>query len=283
MSISVVIPYFNAQAVITDALESVVVQSPPPHQIICVNDGSTDESEAVVKAFAKQYPQLSWVHISQKNKGLGAARNAALSQVTGDYIAWLDADDAYAAEAFSHLEQYKKDNPIWVAWAAWEWNGDASYRKRFWRPSPTLNDLLVGGNPFLPSATMLHTETARTFPFTENRSMHGAEDLDLWIRLLHAGISPVQLDLRLTKYRIHSSAMSQDLEQHFRNILKVLDTYELDPRFKRKAIQRKYYEMARVLQRRGDHQRAAVYYAKSESKSLKTFILRMMNGVGVKV
>ncbi len=283
MTVSIVIPYFNAAHIVLDTLKSVVAQSQPPHQIICVNDGSTDHSERVVKQFTEQHPNLNWIHISQGNKGLGAARNAALPEVTGEYIAWLDADDTYNPDTLSHISKHHQSGAKWLTWAAWEWDGKKSFRKRFWRICTSVSDMLLNGNPFLPSATMLKTKIAQTFPFCENRNMHGAEDIDLWIRLMRANILPIQINQRLTNYRIHAEGMSQHLEKHLQSIKNVIDVYNIDAHTKEKALYRKYYEMARVSQRRGDHKQASTYYIKSQANSLKGLLLKLTNYLKLRI
>lgn len=283
MKISVVIPYYNAENVIVDALKSVVTQSPSAHQIICVNDGSTDQSEKQIQSFIKQHPHENWILISQENKGLGAARNAALKAASGDYVAWLDADDAYQDLAFTTLNAMILDQPHWVTWQALEWDGLQGHRSRFWRNSNTLDDLLIHGNPFLPSAAMLRRDIALEFPHTENRDMHGAEDLDLWIRLMTNGFSPLQIDRVLTKYRIHSGSMSQNLEHHMKCSLAVLDAHNINDTLKKMAIKRKYYELARVSQRQGNHKSASHYYRLCEKQTFKVYALRFANVLGLKI
>jgi glycosyltransferase involved in cell wall biosynthesis len=89
-SVSVVIPAYNAAEFLAEALESVLAQTRPAREIVVVDDGSTDDTAAVASRYA---PRVTV--ISQRNKGESAARNLALSQVSGDWVAWLDADDIW--------------------------------------------------------------------------------------------------------------------------------------------------------------------------------------------
>jgi glycosyltransferase involved in cell wall biosynthesis len=87
-SVSVVIPTYNYGRFIRDALSSVLAQTRSPAEIIVVDDGSTDETAAVVAAFGNAVR-----YIRQDNAGVCAARNLGVSESTSELIAFLDADD----------------------------------------------------------------------------------------------------------------------------------------------------------------------------------------------
>jgi glycosyltransferase involved in cell wall biosynthesis len=90
-TVSVVIPVFNGERYLADAIASVLTQSLPPRHVIVVDDGSTDGSVAVARNFGAAV-QI----IQQPNAGAGAARNAALSLVDTGFLAFLDADDTWS-------------------------------------------------------------------------------------------------------------------------------------------------------------------------------------------
>lgn len=93
---SVVVPCHNGRETIVEALESVLAQSTPPCEIVVVDDGSTDDSSEIVK---RRFPEVRILR--QRNQGAASARNTGATAVTGSYIAFLDADDAWLTD---HLE-----------------------------------------------------------------------------------------------------------------------------------------------------------------------------------
>ncbi len=89
--VSVVLPVYDRENYVGEAIESVLAQTLPPDELIVVDDGSTDGSLAVVERFARPSMQV----IRQENAGIGAARNRGLRAATGDLIAFIDSDDLW--------------------------------------------------------------------------------------------------------------------------------------------------------------------------------------------
>ena len=94
---SIIMPAYNAEKYIGQAIESVLAQTYPGWELIIVNDGSTDRTADI----ATQYTDVRIKVFHQANSGESAARNAALKQIKGEYVAFLDADDLFLP---SHLE-----------------------------------------------------------------------------------------------------------------------------------------------------------------------------------
>ena len=92
-TISVVIPAYNAETYIVETVESVLAQTADLLEVIVVNDGSTDRTEELLQGFGDRITLLS-----QENSGVARARNAGLEVARGEYIAFLDSDDAWLPE-----------------------------------------------------------------------------------------------------------------------------------------------------------------------------------------
>lgn len=113
--ISIITPCYNAAPFLKEAMESVLAQTYPHFEWILVNDGSTDETEAIIHT----YNDTRIRYYKQENKGQCAASNFGLSKATGDYIKFFDADDVMNAQ---HLEaQLKKLNGRTDALASCAW------------------------------------------------------------------------------------------------------------------------------------------------------------------
>ena len=91
VKVSVIIPVFNEEKYIGQCLDSVINQTLTDIEIICVDDGSDDNSLSILYDYQKKDNRIKV--ISQENRGLSTTRNVALKQVTGDYVAFVDADD----------------------------------------------------------------------------------------------------------------------------------------------------------------------------------------------
>ena len=88
--ISVIVPAFNAEKYIAEAVSSILAQDPAPDEVIIVNDGSTDNTGSIAESFDE--PVRCFV---QENTGAAAARNMGIRQARGDILAFLDADDIW--------------------------------------------------------------------------------------------------------------------------------------------------------------------------------------------
>lgn len=99
--ISVIIPVYNAEKYLAECLQSVLNQSLPDLEVICINDGSTDHSVQVLKTFQQKDSRI--IIIDQPNQGVSAARNAGLKIASGKYIGFVDADDSIETDYFNRL------------------------------------------------------------------------------------------------------------------------------------------------------------------------------------
>lgn len=109
--VSVVIPVYNAETFLEECLNSLISQTLNEIEIICVDDGSSDNSINILNTYSKNDPRIKV--LLQKNSGAGTARNNGMAAATGDYIIFLDADDYFdshmLALTYERAEQYKTD------------------------------------------------------------------------------------------------------------------------------------------------------------------------------
>ena len=109
VKISIIVPVFNMENHLGECLDSIITQSFKDIEIICVNDGSTDNSLEILKKYQDNDSRIKI--ITQNNKGLSAARNTGLDHANGDYIYFIDSDDYLEPNALSEIyEMSKKKN-----------------------------------------------------------------------------------------------------------------------------------------------------------------------------
>ena len=106
--VSIIIPVYNMEKYLRDCLESVLKQEMEEIEVICVNDGSTDNSSVILEEYKSKIS--NFIIVTQTNQGLSCARNAGLNIARGEYIYFLDSDDEIVPKAMYSLYNYAKKN-----------------------------------------------------------------------------------------------------------------------------------------------------------------------------
>jgi len=252
MKISIIIPAYNAGATLREALDSVQAQNHAPHEVIVVDDGSTDDTADIARTYQEVLPL---VLVQQANAGLGAARNAGMDKATGEGWAFLDADDVWGANKLGIAVRYLEKFPAvqWFYTPIFEWSpGDAGARMRE-RACPkirTVEDFLAF-NPIVPSTVIMRSTVA--FRWEEDRELQ--EDAGAYLALFAKGVMPMKIPHCTTKYRL-DFGMTADAEGHVGKVMRAVEkAKELghinDTQFALYEV-RKAYELARTYKKRGD-------------------------------
>lgn len=118
VSVSVIIPIYNAQEFLGEALKSILEQDFSDFEVICVDDGSTDRSIDILKSFKEEDARVRI--ITENNAGPAAARNKGLSRARGKYIVFLDADDFYERTLLSSLYRLADKESLDIAIASFD-------------------------------------------------------------------------------------------------------------------------------------------------------------------
>lgn len=100
--LSVIVPVYNAEKYLLRCIDSLLNQEVEEYEIVCVNDGSTDGSGAILREYKRKNPDVFKL-IEQKNQGLSAARNIGMSVATGDIITFCDSDDYLIPGAYGYI------------------------------------------------------------------------------------------------------------------------------------------------------------------------------------
>ena len=101
VKISVIVPVYNVEEYLEECLDSIINQTLEDIEIICVNDGSTDNSLKILEKYSQKDERIKI--ISQENQGLGATRNNGMEYAKGEYISFIDSDDYISKDAFKSL------------------------------------------------------------------------------------------------------------------------------------------------------------------------------------
>lgn len=198
-SVSVVIPTYNSEAFLADAIGSAQRQSHCPLEIIIVDDGSTDSTAAVAAGFGTGIR-----YTYQANAGPSAARNTGLKMATGDIIAFLDADDLWAERALeAQIGCLAADPHLDIALGLTQVLrlAEPASLARF-EPFGEPWHLLSPG-----AAAIQRAAFSRVGGFDE--SMRSAEDLDWFLRANEAGVIMARHNHVVLQYRIHGGNVTR--------------------------------------------------------------------------
>ena len=200
VDVSVIVPAYNADRTLRRALASVKAQTAAPREVIIVDDRSTDSTVEIAEQFARSCREGEAVVIRLlANRGPGSARNRGWERARGEYIAFLDADDAW----------YPEKLELQYAWMAAHPNIEVTGHGRDELPSETaLAKTLPASsicahrlskvsvllrNPFSTPTVMLR----RTLPHRFTEGKRHAEDYLLWVQIVADGIPAAYLEVPL--------------------------------------------------------------------------------------
>jgi glycosyltransferase involved in cell wall biosynthesis len=210
MRVSVVIPTYNRADLLGEAIESVLAQHQPPHEVIIVDDGSTDETQEVTRRYR------SLRVLRQDNAGVAAARNAGTSIATGDWIGFLDSDDkwlpTFLRSCLETLDAHPDSDLVYTRAASW--SGERILPTRPSGETPGTNPLaklLKLKTLCTPSSTVIRKTTLlEAGGFNENRILGPSADWELWTRLATRGLRFAYCPEPCVLHRDHPTNMMSD-------------------------------------------------------------------------
>ncbi len=208
--ISIIVPVYNAGPYILQTIKSVVSQSYTDWELLLVNDCSSDDSVRIIRSYLSDHPEEKRIRLIEltQNGGAARARNTGLDVSAGRYIAFLDADDLWAAEKLSRELAFMEAENVPFVFCSYEF-GDEEAR-------PT------GRVVHVPDTLMFKEALYRTIIFTSTVLFDtqlipkeqlympdiASEDTALWWSLLKTGITARGLDETLVIYRRPAGSLS---------------------------------------------------------------------------
>ena len=208
--VSVIIPVYNASVYIGRALDSVLSQDCQNLEVIIVNDGSTDDSEGVIKRYLGDKRVK---YLATENRGVSHAINIGLKEVSGDYVCFLHADDKFLPgkirKQLSLMERFPGCGVSYTDESYFlEGSSHSHIESPYFHFSGDIFYLLKRSNFIHMSTAMLGREIFEKVALDESLACH--EDWDLFLKLSARGVKFLYLNEVLSSISVHSKNLSFD-------------------------------------------------------------------------
>ncbi len=272
-------PYYNGRQFIKDAVESVVNQTYTDLEILIVNDSSPDSPMEFLNDLKKMDTRIKILSHSE-NRGIAAARNTAIINSTGNFIALLDQDDQWLSDKLKLQTDFVKDNPdVGLVFSNYfrtdesgiiTGQGDKCHTIVSDSEEGTLKNLFMK-NRITACSVMFKRECVEKVGMFDEGLKGGTDDYDMWLRI--AGQYRIgYIDQPLVKRRSHGENTSnrfkeQGMLDHLIIIDKICKTYPFLNQFKKERLSRIYYNLGRYYAKRGNKPEAKRYFKNTISNS----------------
>lgn len=209
--VSVVMPAFNSSKYIRETIESVLGQTWKNIELLVVDDASSDSTVDVVREMAASDPRVR-LFVQSKNCGAAVARNIALQEATGQFIAFLDADDLWRNDKIARQVRFMNDNHAAFSFTAYGLiDADGRSLGKVIDKDPLVQ---VGYRDMLKKKATLGCSTVMLDSTKVGRVqmplIRTGQDYGLWLSLLKRGVDAKHLTDVLTSYRIVPGSISRN-------------------------------------------------------------------------
>ena len=209
--VSIVTPCFNSSATINETYESICAQEHPNWEWLVTDDNSSDSTLTILQGFAAYDPRVR-VFQNQRNRGAGATRNTSIGNASGEYIAFLDADDLWKPKKLSRQLKFMEDNKIAFCFTPFEVMDDAGVTngKVIDKGAPqtlAYKDLLFKKATLGCSTVMIDQRQVIDVKMPKQRT---GQDYVTWLSILKRGTRAHLFSESLTYYRIRPGSLSRN-------------------------------------------------------------------------
>ena len=232
--VSIIIPCYNQAQYLPETLDSLLAQTYKHWECIIVNDGSTDNTEEIALKYCEQDERF--VYLPKENGGLSSARNAGLDIAKGEYVQFLDSDDILLPnklECQVRMMEMEKTDVCVCHHSIFTTNINETWENKF---SQSVYDLTYQG--FLYNwgesfVIAIHSGLFRKsfldkYKLRFDENVRALEDWLFWISIVRNGGTFVEVQDKLSLYRVHTSSMTQDKLHMQKNRLRAyLSLYEI--------------------------------------------------------
>lgn len=206
IKITVLMPVFNGKLFIKAAIESILVQTHNNFEFLIINDGSTDDSDSIIKLYSDK--RIKYIK-NEDNKGIVATLNEGLMLSSGKYIARMDADDISLPQRLEKQVAFLENHPEYVLCGCRALAINAKDEKLFNLNRPTTFEQIkvfnLFRNAFIHPSVMAHTAIMKKFGYREDYKY--AEDYHLFSQLT-MNYKVANLGERLLYYRLHEESIT---------------------------------------------------------------------------
>lgn len=209
VTVSIVMPSHNSARFIGESIRSVQAQDFRDWELLVSDDGSTDDTCAVVEAFRREDPRIKLL-ASPVNRGPAVSRNVALQAARGRYIAFLDSDDLWEPGKLTRQLTFMKERGAAFChtfYTAVNEQGERTGEINKGLSSVTYEDLLAHRTTIGCLTVMFDTEKCGRPLMPEIRRR---QDYALWLKILKQGVTAERLEERLAYYRVRRNSVSHN-------------------------------------------------------------------------
>lgn len=195
--VSIIIPCYNQGKYVAEAINSALRQTFKDIEIVCVNDGSTDNSVEIIKSFENKYKNFIFLN-NKENRGVIYSRNFAIKNCNGTYILPLDADDIIEPTYVEKAVKILDNNPnIGIVYCKAKIFGNYD---KYWNLKPFNKSDILYENCIFCSAIFRKSDFIKIGGYNNNMK-YGCEDHDLWLSFIEQGLEVFQINEILFSYR----------------------------------------------------------------------------------
>jgi glycosyltransferase involved in cell wall biosynthesis len=209
-TVTVLLPVYNAERFLREAIDSVLMQSFGDFELLVLNDGSTDSSAAIIDSYDD--PRLKHLP-NDRNRGLIYTLNRGIDEAKGIFIARMDADDRCHPERFARQVAFLQHHEAAVVATTLEMMDEKGAPLPLWpddRAFTTpegIRKCLLRTNCIAHPSVMGHASILKRYRYQEDQTE--AEDYDLWLRLAADGLVIAKIDKPLLWYRVLQSGLTR--------------------------------------------------------------------------
>jgi teichuronic acid biosynthesis glycosyltransferase TuaG len=224
--VSIITPAFRAAAYIDATIQSVIDQTYPHWEMLIADDCSPDNTREIVAAWADREPRIKLIKL-EKNGGPAAARNAALEQASGRWLAFLDSDDVWLPEKLDTQLKFHKSADTAITFTGLRSiNADGSVTGNYVPPPEWLDyDRALGLTGIACSTVIL--DRGRTGRVRMKSVYY--DDYACWLEVLSKGGRGYGLNMDLMRYRVLAGSVSRDKLRSAKEVWRQIRTTENQP------------------------------------------------------